>query len=553
MLKFKKNTLYFIPLGGSGEIGMNLNLYQYNGKWLMVDLGVTFDENPGIEVVMPDIQALKPYVNKLVGVVLTHAHEDHIGAVPHLWQQLRCPLYATPFTAEILRHKLKETHIKAPLTEIPLSGTLDLDPFHITFISLTHSILEPNALAIRTPAGTVLHTGDWKIDPDPMLGELTDEDALKKVGDEGVLAMVCDSTNVFEENHSGSERDVRDSLLEVVKRFPESRVLISCFASNAARLATCAAIGEATGRSVALVGRSLERVDQAARSAGYFQNLPPFLTEHDLARIPKEKVLLVCTGSQGEARAALSRIAQQKHSRVRLDEEDAVVFSSRVIPGNEKAIFALQNQLARQGVHIVTHRDTDFIHVSGHPSRSELKEMYGWVRPHIAVPVHGEDRHLIAHAELALELGVPHAFPPRNGQVIELSREEGAQCVGELASGRIALDGKALIPYYGVTMHNRLQLATSGFIQASVALSSSGKLKGTQVDLWGLAEPEDHENLRMDVEGAIASALSSLSSSERSSNGVVAEVLKKAARQAIFYSRGKKPMTHVQILRVHAE
>jgi ribonuclease J len=552
VLKFKKNTLYFIPLGGSGEIGMNLNLYQYNGKWLMVDLGVTFDDALGIEVVMPDIQALKPYVNKLVGIVLTHAHEDHIGAVPHLWSQLKCPLYATPFTAEILRHKLKEHHVKAPLKEIPLCGTLDLDPFHITFITLTHSILEPNALAIRTPAGTILHTGDWKIDPDPLLGELTDEAALKKVGDEGVLALVCDSTNVFEENHSGSERDVRDSLLEVVKQLPENRVVISCFASNAARLATCAAVGKETGRLVALVGRSLERVDQAARSAGYFKDMPPFLTEHEVSRIPREKILLVCTGSQGEVRAALSRIAQQRHPRVRLDEGDSVVFSSRVIPGNEKTIYALQNQLARQGVRIVTHRDTDCIHVSGHPSRSELKEMYAWVRPHIAVPVHGEDRHLIAHAELALELGIPHAFPPRNGQVIELT-QDGAECVGELPSGRIALDGKSLIPYYGVTTNNRFQLMGSGFLQASVGLSSSGKLKGMQVDLWGIAEPEDQEDLRMDVEGAMTSALSSLSASDRSSNGTVEEVLKKAARQAIFYRRGKKPMTHVQVLRVHTE
>lgn len=546
----EKNTLHFLPLGGSGEIGMNLNLYAYNGKWLMVDLGVSFESIPGVEVVMPDIKGFEPYIDQLVGLVLTHAHEDHIGAVAYFWDRLRCPLFATPFTATILRHKLKEWNVKAPVHEVPLSGKVDLNPFQVEFISLTHSIPEPNALAIRTPAGVVLHTGDWKIDPDPLIGEVTDENSLKKLGDEGVLALVCDSTSIFEKGHSGSEAQVRKSLIELVGKYPHQRVIIACFASNVARLATCAEVARVHGRHVAMVGRSLDRMDQAARGCGYFEGVSPFLTERDVADLPRHKALLVCTGSQGEPRAALMRIAGGQHPHVQLEEGDVVIFSSRIIPGNEKAIHALQNQLVRAGVRVLTHKEADMIHVSGHPSRDELKQMYAWTRPQIALPVHGEDRHLKAHAEFARELGVPQAFAPRNGQIIRLSASKGVTCVGEVPTGRLALDGRKLVPFFGAVMHDRHRLMAGGLMQVSVALTLRGKLKDLKISLLGIVEKEEEAALLLDLEEAITVALSELPLEARSHDETVSEALRLAGRRLIYNQRGKKPLVTVHLLRV---
>lgn len=550
-MSFEKNTLHFLPLGGSGEIGMNLNLYHYNGKWLMVDLGVSFESIPGIDVVMPDIKGFEPYIDHLTGLILTHAHEDHIGAVAYLWERLRCPLFATPFTAAILRHKLKEWNVKAPLREIPLSGKVDLNPFHVEFISLTHSIPEPNALAIRTPAGTILHTGDWKIDPDPLIGKVTDENALKKVGDEGVLALVCDSTSVFEKGHSGSEADVKESLMELVGKYPRHRIVVACFASNVARLATCAKVAQAHGRHIAIVGRSLERMDQAARVCRYFDDIPPFLTDQEIGGLPPEKTFLVCTGSQGEPRAALMRIAGGQHPHVRLEPEDVVIFSSRIIPGNEKAIHALQNQLVRAQMRVLTHKEAEGIHVSGHPSRDELRQMYSWVRPQIALPVHGEDRHLKAHAELALELGVPQAFAPRNGQIIRLSASKGVACTGEIPTGRLALDGRKLIPFFGAIMHERHRLMSGGLMQISVALTLGGKLKDLKISLLGIVEKEEESDLLLDLEGALTLALSEISSEGRGHDESIVEALRLAGRRLVYNQRGKKPLVTVHVLRVH--
>jgi ribonuclease J len=471
--------LLFLSLGGAGEIGMNLNLFGHDGVWLMVDLGITFgdDETPGIDVIMPDPTFIEERADSLAGLVLTHAHEDHIGAVPYLWSRLRCPIYATPFTASILRRKLVDVnlHNKAKITEIPLSGRFDVGPFNVELITLTHSIPEPNACVIRTAAGTVMHTGDWKLDPDPKVGPTTDEKALIQVGEEGVLAMTCDSTNVFVSGHSGSEADVRESLADTVRQF-DQRVVIACFASNVARLESAAHAGIASDRSVALVGRSLWRFYEAAMENGYLTDIPSFLSPKEAAHVPRDKILMICTGSQGEPRSALSRIAREDHPDVYLEPGDAVIFSSRVIPGNERSIGRLQNQLAGLGVDVVTTHDDDSIHVSGHPARDELIQMYQWIRPKIAVPVHGELRHLRAHAELAEICQVPETFVAPNGTVLRLAPGP-AEVVDEVFSGRLALDGNRLISMGGSVLRERRVMMHNGTAVATLVVDRNGTLQ----------------------------------------------------------------------------
>src|SRR5882757_4912786 len=408
----RPDELVFLPLGGAGEIGMNLSLYGFGGEWLMVDCGVTFggDAMPGLDVIMPDPGFIAERSDRLAGLVVTHGHEDHIGAIPYLWKRFRCPVYATPFARALLYEKLVEAGLQheIPITEVPLSGKFTVGLFEIELITLTHSIPEPNAVVIRTPLGAILHTGDWKLDPAPLVGEISDEVALRRLGEEGVLAMVCDSTNALRPGHSGSEATVREALIDLVGRY-DRRVAVACFASNVARLESIAAAAVANDREVALVGRSLWRIYKAARDTGYLRNTPPFLSEDEAAAVPRDKILLVCTGSQGEPRAALSRIAQGDHPHVKLDSDDAVIFSSRIIPGNERAIGRLQNKLAKAGVVIVTEHD-HFVHVSGHPAQDELAKMYQMVRPRIAVPVHGETRHLMAQARLAEQCQVPQSI-----------------------------------------------------------------------------------------------------------------------------------------------
>src|SRR3981189_1654591 len=417
------SALFFVSLGGAGEIGMNLNLYGYGGDWLILDCGVTFgdDSQPGLEVVMPDPAFIVERRDRLLGIVATHAHEDHIGAIPYLWTQLRCPVWATPFTASLLRAKLVEAgHADRVRINVgPMSGRVAIGPLDLDLITLTHSIPDPSAVALRTPVGTVLHTGDWKFDPDPLIGPTSDEAALRRLGDEGVLAMIGDSTNALRPGTSGSEADLRRSLIDLVGRY-DARVAVACFASNVARLETIARAAAAHGRDVALVGRSLWRMDKAARENGYLTDLPRFLTEDEAGYIPRDRVLLICTGSQGEPRPALARIARDGHPNVVLETGDVAIFSSRIIPGNEKAINRLQNALVRLGVEIVTEED-HFVHVSGHPARDELVRMYQMVRPQIAVPVHAEARHLIAHAELAGECQVQQPLVIQNGHVVRLA------------------------------------------------------------------------------------------------------------------------------------
>ncbi len=547
------DELLFVPLGGCGEIGMNLNLYGTAGQWLMVDLGVTFgdDSTPGIDVIMPDPAFIEAATDDLAGLVLTHAHEDHIGAVPHLWERLKCPLYATSFTASILRRKLREAglEMRAPITEIPLSGKFDVGPFSLELITLTHSIPEPNAVVIRTSHGTVLHTGDWKFDPDPLVGSSSDKAALRKLGDEDVLAMVCDSTNVFTEGESGSEGDLRKSLTELVSRYTRGRVAAACFASNVARLETMAHVAEANGRHAALIGRSLWNFYEASKENGYLTDIPPFLTEHDVGRLPPEKIFLVCTGSQGEPRAAMARIASLTHPRVELGDGDVVIFSSRIIPGNEKSIARLQNQLVRLGVDVVTEKD-HFIHVSGHPARDELTHMYEMVRPHMVVPVHGELRHLREQAKLAKSCQIPEAPEIVNGQALRLAPGD-PNVVAEVVSGRLVLDGNRLIDIQSSMVRARRRMILDGTAAVTVVVDAKGYLVADPVvSAPGIIDDEGDDILVAELVRAVTVAVENLPVRERRKDAPVHEAARLALRRTLVAQRGHKPVTQVHVVRV---
>jgi ribonuclease J len=547
----RPDELVFLSLGGAGEIGMNLNLYGYAGKWLMVDCGVTFGDNstPGIDVVLPDPEFIVERRDALVGLVVTHAHEDHIGAIPYIWRQLRCPVYATPFTAAVLRAKLAENDLvrEVPIHEVPLSGTFRVGPFAIELITLTHSIPEPNAVVIRTPVGAVLHTGDWKFDPDPLVGPTADEAALRRLGDDGVLAMICDSTNALRSGEAGSEADVRGTLVDLIGRC-RNRVAVACFASNIARLESVAAAAAEHDRHVALIGRSLWRMERAARETGYLRDLPAFISEEDAGYLPREKVVLVCTGSQGEPRSALARIADDDHPHVVLEEGDAVIFSSRIIPGNELAIGRLQNKLARLGVEVLTETDHPSIHVSGHPAREELTRMYQLVRPRIAIPVHGEARHLIAHARLAEECQVPTAIVAENGEMVRLGPGP-AEIIGEVQVGRLGIDGKQLRPLGSTALRDRTRISFNGSAVATLVLDAKGRLLAPpQVTVHGIAD-EDDELLDV-LEDDVGRAIDGMPASDRRDDDAVREAARIAIRRTLKAAAGKRPVTDVHVVRV---
>jgi ribonuclease J len=550
MDRFARNDeLVFLPLGGSGEIGMNFNAYGFgppdDRQWIIVDCGVLFGRegnSPGVDVLMPDVRYLADQRENILGIIATHAHEDHIGAIAHLWPSLRCPVYATPFTARLIAGKLEEAGLgsKVRAKEIPVGGSLTLGPFQMDFISITHSILEPNLLAIRTPLGTVAHTGDWKIDPNPMLGEATDTAALEKLGDEGVLALVCDSTNALVPGSSGSEADVRESLTALIGTL-KGRVAVTGFASNVARLDTIARAARAHGRHIALVGRSMQKMVSAARECGYLKDFPTILDETEAAELPRHKVLFLCTGSQGEPRAALARIATDNHPHVHLSEGDTVIFSSRVIPGNELSIFEMQNQLAARGINLLTAED-HFVHVSGHPCRDELAQMYRWIRPHIAVPVHGEMRHQVAHAALARELQVPQALVPENGQMFRLAPGR-AELIDEVPSGRVHLDGRVLVAEGEGLAKDRRAMAFAGLLVVSLVVDGKGRVAGEPVVLGeGMPEP---------VEEAVLRAVEQAIGQNRSRDpDALAENVRRAARRAAHDSWGKKPVTRVLVTEI---
>ncbi|HAE01900.1 MAG TPA: MBL fold hydrolase [Rhodospirillaceae bacterium] len=540
----------FLPLGGTGEIGMNLNLYGHDEKWLMVDCGITFgdERTPGIDVIMPDPAFIEERIEDLCGLVLTHAHEDHLGAVQYLWPKLKCPIYATPFTAAVLRRKLSEVDFgrKVQIIEVPMSGTFDVGPFNIELITLTHSIPEPNALAIRTSAGVVLHTGDWKLDPDPQVGPTTDEARLIAIGEEGVMAMVCDSTNSLNSGRSGSEGDVRKNLADVV-RDCQGGVAIACFASNVARLESAAKAAIACGRQPALAGRSLWRMNECARECGYLQDLPPFLNDEAASRLPAEKVLWICTGSQGEPRAALARIARGDHQNIKLGQGDTVIFSSREIPGNEVSIGELQNSLTELGCTIITANDAE-IHASGHPNRDELADMYSWIRPQVAVPVHGEHRHLLAHARLAESCQVPHGIVAQNGMLMSLTNN-GAEVIDQVYSGRLAVDGDRLIPMDHGSIRQRKRLAQNGAAVVSIALDKSGRLADeAQLTLAGLLDSDGPE--WDDLLDLAEETVENLSKAQLKDDDQVVEAVRIAIRRKLQVMTRRRPQVDVHLLRV---
>ncbi len=464
--------LSFVPLGGSGEIGMNANFYCCDGQWLMVDNGITFSRSPDM-VLMSDIRHFVESVDlsKLQGLFVTHAHEDHVGAVAYLLGYLNCPLYATPFTSYILGEKLKELNLKVQVNEVPLLSRTQVGNFNIEFVSLTHSIPEPSALMIRTAHGNIFHTGDWKIDPKPLIGKAIDKNRLIELGQEGVLALVCDSTNVFEEGFSGSEGDVENAICDVVAAC-KGRVVISCFSSNLARIHSCYKAAVATHRKVCLVGRSLQRMVDAARHCGYFDDSFQFIAVEEVKNHTHASVMILTTGSQAEARAALTRMSNKDHPFVTLGEHDTVIFSSRVIPGNQEAISALQNRLTLQNVKMITYKEG--LHVSGHPCRDELAQMYDWLKPQIVVPVHGEAIHLKEHAAFALSKGVPSAIVPKNGNIFHLSPGP-VKLLGDVPVGRLALDGRRLVEYTGPVVTQRKELLDRGSLFVFVVLSSANR------------------------------------------------------------------------------
>ncbi len=548
------DELVFLPLGGAGEIGMNLNLYGYGPpsrrQWLVVDLGITFasGEPPGVTVMMPDPAYLEERRDDLAGILLTHAHEDHLGAVAHLWPRLRCPVYATRFALAVLARKLAEAGIahEVPVVEVPLSGRLRIGPFDIELITLTHSIPEPNALALRTPCGTVLHTGDWKLDPDPVVGEVADVEALQRIGDEGVVALVCDSTNALDPGRSGAEGGLYASLLDIVKDCRE-RVAVTAFASNIARLQTLGAVAAATGRRLVLAGASLKRNVIAARECGYLADLAEPLDEFAGASLPRREALLVCTGSQGEGNAALARLAYGSHPRLVLEEGDTVVFSARVIPGHELGVGRLHNALLRRGCRVITHREAQ-VHVSGHPAQDELAEMYRLVRPKIAVPVHGELRHLRRHAAIARGCGVDEVVIVENGGMVRIAPGP-AGVVETVPSGRLALEGNRLVRIDGNLVRERTKAIYRGVVLVTVAVNNrGGLLKDPLLSTVGLVEDgEDMVNTR--VGSAIADAIGNIPSNARGDDDVLREAVRSAIRRSFRELFEKKPLTYVHVVR----
>ena len=548
--------LVYCSLGGAGEIGMNLNLFGYGKpgeyKWIVVDIGVTFsDDNiPGIEVILPNPEFIANQKENLLGIVLTHAHEDHVGAIAHLWPMLECPIYATPFTAAIVREKFKELKINigSHLKIVKLGGNVKLGAFDIDYVTLTHSILEPNGLAITTPEGVVLHTADWKIDDDPLIGEKTDVKKLTELGKKGVLAMVCDSTNIFNLGSSGSESLVRTGLLTVLEKM-KNRIVITSFASNVARMETVFKVAEKIGRQVCLVGRSMNRIYQLARQCNYLQDIKVPIDVRDAKKIPKNKMVFLCTGSQGEQRAALARIANGTHPDLHLEKDDNVIFSSRIIPGNEKKLYKIFNDFSKSEINVLS-EENSMIHVSGHPAREDLKKMYSWVKPKIVIPVHGEQRHMAEHINFAKEMGVKFPVKVSNGEIIRLAPGE-PQVVDKVTWGRVYLDGKVLIDNDSHVLKERRNMAANGYMEITVLISKNGQIKNNPIiTLKGIPLiQEDESEIEYDLEDVVMDTCKNFNLNNSKQEKNLIDTLKGNCRKLINDKSGKKPLVNINLVR----
>lgn len=541
----KIEGLNFVSIGGCSEVGMNLYAYIYNDQWILVDMGMGFDGNLGKELVVPSPEELVKNKSKIKALFITHSHEDHIGAIPYLWPMIECPIYARPFAIEMIKDKLSQFDLdkQVPLIKVSTKKKIELGDFSVEYIAVAHSTPESSALAITTPAGVVIHSGDWRIDKDPVFGPKTDEKTFKQYGDKGVLALACDSTNAFRAETYGTEKEVRNNLIKLVKEHKKNRILITCFASNLARLESCYWAAKESGRQLVVVGRSLKKIERIAKNSGYFTEIPAFLDERKAASLVPSKVLIVCTGSQGEVRSALSKIANGTHKEIELQKDDVMIFSSRVIPGNEKAVSSIQNALIDKGVKIITDFDYE-IHASGHPSKKELTHLYELTRPKVLIPIHGEKLHLYKQAEIAKEYGIKNVIVPNEGDIIKISDKKTA-VAGSIKTGILAVDGYRLIPSEGIVYKQRALLAENGIVSACVKLS---KEYAKLVDMSTFGVFEDSENVEMtDLRNDIASEIK-LSINVNGEKERIKLLIEKLIKTAFVDARGKKPVVIVHII-----
>ena len=551
-----KEELLFCPLGGSGEIGMNMNLFAYgkpdNQKWIMVDIGVTFadDSLPGIDLIYPDPGFIIDKKDDLLGIVLTHAHEDHIGAIAHIWPQIKCKIFSTPFTAVLIKEKFKEKRIDIGnnLKIVDLNGTVNLNPFKIEFITLTHSILEPNGLRIETPAGVILHTGDWKVDPNPLIGGKINSDRLKEIGKEGVLAMICDSTNVFSIGKSGSELDVRKSLLNIMLRL-KKRIIVTSFASNVARMETVFDCAKKTGRQISLVGRSMHRIYKAAKQCGYLKDIIEPIDPRDAKKISREKIVYLCTGSQGEPMGAMMRISSYVHPDVFIEKDDTVIFSSKIIPGNEKKLYKLHNQLVKDGIEVIS-EENEFVHVSGHPNRDDLKDMYNWVKPQCVIPVHGEHRHMIEHINFAKEMQVPYPVQVENGDIVKIYPGNKPEVYDKAPSGRLYVDGNISVEEDSQSIKERKNLSSNGYMEVTILITPKGNIHKRPILSFKGLPILDEEEFIYGLEEEIESTAKTFSLNSKKQEHNLIDALKITCRKYSKEKTGKKPFTNINIVKI---
>jgi len=551
-----KEELIFCPLGGSGEIGMNMNLFAYgksdNQKWIIVDIGVTFadDSIPGIDLIYPDPGFIIDKKEDLLGIILTHAHEDHIGAIAHIWPKLKCKIYATPFTSVLITEKFKEKKIDITsyLKIVQLNSTINLEPFKIEFVTLTHSILEPNGLKIETPVGNILHTGDWKCDPDPLVGENINSKRLKEIGKEGVITMICDSTNVFSAGRAGSELDVRKNMLKVTERL-NKRIIITSFASNVARMETAFFCAEKIGRQIALVGRSMHRIYKAARQCGYLNNVIEPLDARDAKNISRDKIVYLCTGSQGEPMGAMTRISNYTHPDVFIEKGDAVIFSSKIIPGNEKKLYKLHNQLVKEGIEVIS-EENEYIHVSGHPNREDLKDMYNWIKPKSVIPVHGEHRHMLEHVSFAKEMQVPHPIKVENGDIVRLYPGNKPEVYDKAPSGRIYVDGSISVEEDSQSIKERKNVSANGFIEATILITPKGNIHNRPLITFRGLPIYEKEEFQNGLEDEIDRTIKSFSLNNKKQETNLIDALKSTCRKFTKLKTGKRPLANINLVRI---